>query len=130
VVAEARDEIVKEVKQQWQGLWRERIDDKVRAEGIANKDYSMLFVDKGTVVLATRDFRLLSLREILEQHKLANVERLVPQHPEIGGWGKFIRTTIVKQQFARRIRRADQYEKCKKQPQQQLKKGGRGWLHI
>ena len=129
MVATARDEIVKEVKQQWEGLWRERIDDKVRAEGIANKDYSMLFVDKGTVVLATRDFRLLSLREILEQHKLANVDRLVPPHPEIGGWGKFIRATIAKQQFARRVRRAEQYEEGKKQPQQ-LKKGGRGWLHI
>jgi hypothetical protein len=129
VVATARDEIVKEVKLQWQGLWRERIDDKVRAEGIANKDYSMLFVDKGTVVCATRDFRQLSLREILEQHNLVNVDRLVPPNSEIGGWGKFIRTTITKQQFARRVRRAEQYEKCKKQ-QQQLKKGGRGWLHI
>jgi hypothetical protein len=129
VVATARDEIVKEVKLQWQGLWRERIDDKVRAEGIANKDYSMLFVDKGTVVCATRDFRQLSLREILEQHNLVNVDRLVPPNSGIGGWGKFIRTTIAKQQFARRVRRAEQYEKCKKQ-QQQLKKGGRGWLHI
>jgi len=129
VVASAQDEVAKEVKQQWQGLWRERIDDKVRAEGIANKDYSLLFVDKGTVVFATRNFRQLSLREILEQHKLANVERLIPPHPEIGGWGKFIRTTIAKQQFVRRVRRAQQYEECKKQPQQ-LKKGGRGWLHL
>jgi hypothetical protein len=129
VVAVARDEIVKEVRLQWQELWQERIDDKVRAEGIANKDYSMLFVDKGTVVFATRNFRQLSLREILEQHRLDNVDRLVSPSPEIGGWGKFIRTAITNQHSVRRMRRARQYEECRKQPQQ-LKKGGRGWLHV
>jgi hypothetical protein len=129
VVASAREEFVKEVKLQWQNLWRERIDDKVRAEGIADKDYSVLFVDKGTVVLATRDFKQLSLKEILEQHKLVNVERLIPLCPGVGGWGKFIRTTIANQQFVKRIRRAQQYEKSEK-PRQQLKKGGRGWLHA
>ena len=129
MVASAREDFVKDVKLQWQNLWRERIDDKVRAEGIADKDYSMLFVDKGTVVLATRDFRQLSLKEILEQHKLVDVERLIPLCPGVGGWGKFIRTAIANQQFVKRIRRAQQYEKCEK-PRQQLKKGGRGWLHA
>jgi hypothetical protein len=36
-------------------LWKERFDDKVRAEGVANRDYSSLFVEKGTVIFATRN---------------------------------------------------------------------------
>ena len=35
---------VEELKRQWRLLWRERIDDKVRAEGISSKDFELLFV--------------------------------------------------------------------------------------
>ena len=73
-----REEIINELKMQYKTLWRERIDDKVRAEGIANRDYFMLFVEKGTVIFATRDFKPLNFKEILDQHKVIDVDRVVP----------------------------------------------------
>lgn len=123
------EEIIKELKIQWKTLWRERIDDKVRAEGIANKEYSILFVEKGTVIFATRDFKPLNFREILELHKLSGVDRIVPPSPHVGGWRKFIRTVISSQKRHRRIKQTRRYLDGKKQ-RQQLKKGGRGWLHF
>ena len=86
--------VVAEIKSQWKRMWQERIDDHVRAEGVAFQDYDHLFVERGTVVLATRDFKLLSLKDILELHKVANAERFVPPNPNVGGWGKFVRTHI------------------------------------
>jgi len=117
------------LKAEWKRLWRERIDDKVRAEGVANNDFSMLFVDKGTVIFATRNFKMLSFREILELQGVINVERFVPPDPSVGGWGKFIRTTITSQKRSERARQVRQFLESEKQ-RQQLKKGGRGWLHI
>lgn len=125
----AYKEIVEELKDQWKRLWWERIDDKVRAEGIANKDFSMLFVDKGTVIFATRDFKPLSFREILQLHKLVDLDRIVPPSPSVGGWGKFIRTIIASQNRSRRSRRVQPDLGFKKE-RQQLKKSGRGWLHF
>ena len=117
--------LVEEVRCQWKMLWRERIDDHVRAEGIADKDYDKLFVERGTVVLATRNFKLLTLRDVLEMHRVANIERLVQPSPSVGGWGKFVRDHV-----RRREQRKNQcfVEQVKKP--QQLKKGGRGWLHT
>ena len=43
-------ELVEELKIEWKRLWKERLDDKVRAEGIAKEDYSSLLVEKGTVI--------------------------------------------------------------------------------
>lgn len=122
-------ELVEELKIQWKNLWRERIDDKVRAEGIANKDYSKLFIDRGTVIFATRNFKLLNFREILELNGVNDANRFVPPSPQIGGWGKFIRTIISDQKPLKRTRRAWQHQDIEKK-QQQLKKGGRGWLHF
>jgi hypothetical protein len=120
---------VEELKAEWKRLWRERIDDKVRAEGIADKDYAVLFVEKGTVIFATRNFKMLSFREILELQGVINVERFVPPDPSVGGWGKFIRTRITSQKRSERVRQVRQFLESEKQ-RQQLKKGGRGWLHI
>ncbi len=120
-------EMVEEIKVQWKMLWAERVDDKVRAEGIANGNYSKLFVDKGTIIHATRSFKALSFREILEQNQIQDVDRVVPPSPQIGGWNKFIKTSITSKS-PKRGRRALAYEEPKKE-KQQLKKGGRGWLH-
>jgi hypothetical protein len=122
-------EKVEDLKAEWKRLWRERIDDKVRAEGVANNDFSMLFVDKGTVIFATRNFKMLNFREILELQGVINVERFVPPDPSVGGWGKFIRTTITNQKRSERARSVRLFLESEKQ-RQQLKKGGRGWLHI
>ena len=118
-----------ELKRRWKEMWRDRIDDKVRAEGIANNDFSMLFVDKGTVIFATRNFKMLNFREILELHKIVDVDRFVPPGPHAGGWGKFVRMIIASQKSSSRVRQMRQYLDDKKE-RQQLKKGGRGWLHI
>ena len=122
------DALVSEVKSQWKRLWKERIDDPVRAEGVASMDFDKLFVERGTVVLATRCFRLLALRDILERHKVADAERHVPPSRHVGGWRKFARTSLPRYESARRSRAfavsADMGKK------QQLKKGGRGWLHV
>jgi len=32
---------VEELKRQWQLLWRERVDDKMRAEGVASSDFEL-----------------------------------------------------------------------------------------
>ena len=121
-------DVVAEIKVQWKMLWAERVDDKVRAEGIAMGDYSKLFVDKGTIIHATRSFKALSLKEILEQNKIENVDRVVPPSPQIGGWNKFIRTSITSQVPKRGPRALAYVEPVKER--QQLKKGGRGWLHV
>ncbi len=119
-------QLLEELKMQWRILWRDRIDDKVRAEGIANRDYSLLFVERGTVVVATRDYKPLDFVEILKQHKPSDVENAAPPSPSVGGWGKFIRGVISKQKRFTRRRPAPLEPKKKVQ---QLKKGGRGWLH-
>jgi len=112
-----------ELKRQWKLLWRERIDDRVRAEGIAAKDFSLLFVDRGTVIIATRDFKPLDFKQILQQHKIANAGSVLP-YSAVGGWGKFAREV-----FGKKSRRKRSYEVAKPSSGP-LKKGGRGWLHA
>ena len=120
-------EMVEEIKVQWKDLWQERVDDKVRAEGVATNDYSKLFVDRGTIIHATRNFKLLSFRDILEQNQIQNSDRLVPPSPLVGGWTKFIRTSITCPKLGRKRRALDYVEPVK--VKQQPKQGGRGWLH-
>jgi hypothetical protein len=120
-------EMVEELKVQWKKLWQERVDDKVRAEGIATADYCDLFVEKGTIIHATKDYKALNFRDILEQHQIANVDIFISPNPQIGGWTKFIKTNITS--LPRRRKRASLYCADKKE-KQQPKKGGRGWLHL
>jgi len=117
-----------DVKEEWKLLWRNRIDDKVRAEGMANRDFSLLFVDRGTVIVATRDFKPLELKEILHLHDIQNVERIVLPHPSVGGWGKFARTVLNKQKRSRSWQKSEPRRNRVKNLQ--LKQGGRGWLHC
>jgi hypothetical protein len=120
-------EFVDELKGQWKLLWRNRIDDKVRAEGIANQDYSNLFVEQGTVIVATRDYKPPDFVEILQRHVSSDAEKLVPPDPAVGGWGKFIRSAISKRKSVARKRAPPEPDRKR---DQQLKKGGRGWLHF
>ena len=124
----AQKEMVEELRVQWKRLWQERVDDKVRAEGVATTDYCGLFVEQGTIIHATRNFKALNFKEILEQHQVENAERYVPPDPHVGGWTKFIKINITNQQ-SRRKRRADFYHDERNREKQQPKKGGRGWLH-
>ena len=119
-------EFVDELRTDWKDLWRNRLDDKVRAEGIAKHEYEKLFVEQGTVILATRDFKPLEFFDIVQEYLKADTEKVLPMNATIGGWGKFIRTNIKKRQQATR-RQAPPKPAHKGQQQ---KKGGRGWLHT
>jgi len=129
---EEKKQFVEELKKQWKTLWQERIEDKVRAEGISDKDYSKLFVERGTVIMATRKFKAPDFYEILQQHLSADsndISNVLPPNPIVGGWGKFVRNVLSKQQPLARRRRSAPTEPVGKE-NQQLKKGGRGWLHF
>ena len=116
---------VEDIKYEWRLLWQNRIDDKVRAEGIANRDYSLLFVDRGTVIVATKDFKPLNFKEILSLHGVQN-----SPPPSVGGYGKFARTVLNKQKRARRWKTTESVKRQKHKKMQSKKKGGRGWLHY
>jgi hypothetical protein len=116
-----------EVKDEWRLLWWGRIDDKIRAEGIADRSFSLLAVERGTVIAAARDFKALNLKEILRSYNVQNVDRLVGPHPSDGGWTKFARTVLNKQTRAQKFRAEACPERHGKNAR--LKKGGRGWLH-
>lgn len=121
-------ERVEALKLEWKRLWNERLDDKVRAEGIANETYSSLCIEKGTVVFATRNFKVLTFTEILEEHGITEAHRFVSPNPRVGGWGKFVKDQVLSGKSHHRRRTQSFVEEEKKA--QQLKKGGRGWLHL
>jgi hypothetical protein len=117
-------ELVDELKVEWKKLWQERVDDKVRAEGIAINDYNSLFIDKGTIIHATRDFKALNFKDILEEHKVLNAERYIPPNPHVGGWTKFVKENIANQQKRNKV------ELEIKKERSQQKQRNRGWLNI
>jgi len=113
---------IDELKKEWRVLWRDRIDDKVRAEGLASQDYPGLYVERGLVIVATRDYKPLDFLEILRRHNL------VPPGSSVGGWGRFIRDFVSKQKRFTRREPVSLKPGCGEK--QQRKKGGRGWLHL
>jgi len=122
--------LVKEVRDQWNKMWWERIDDKVRAEGIANQDFPKLFVEQGSVIVATRNYRPPNFEEILEKNKAQQMTILPqPPQPSQGGYGKFIRDVLAKQKRYRHHSPHKREIKSKETKKQSIKKNGRGWLH-
>ena len=124
---EAEKKLVEELKVEWKQLWSERFDDKQRAEGVSVADYTSLHVERGTIIHATRDFKALNFKEILEQNRVGNPERFVQPDPHVGGWNKFIKNKITIQRSERHPRAASYIPE--KREVQHAKKGGRGWLH-
>ena len=120
---------MKELREQWRMLWWNRIDDKVRAEGIANRSFPILFVERGTIIIATRDYKPLNFHEILEMHLSSPIAEIIDPSPYRGGLGKFIRE-FMRTQNIRSRKRPEPPPKNKFGKKQQLKKGGRGWLHF
>jgi hypothetical protein len=125
---EAQKKIVEELKAEWKLLWSERFDDKIKAEGVSVANYTSLRVEKGLVIHATRDFKALNFREILEERKVENADRFVQPDVNVGGWNKFIKTKITNQQPRRVGKRAASYV-AEKPVGQRPKKSGRGWVH-
>jgi hypothetical protein len=115
------------VIEEWKALWRDRCDDKIRAEAMASRDFSLLCIEKGTVIAASRAFKPLDLRSILKSHEADDVNRVVSPHPSVGGWRKFARTALAKQG---RVRTGKHCPRCRsRRDNRQMRKGGRGWLH-
>jgi hypothetical protein len=120
--------LVEKLKVQWKLLWSERFNDKVRAEGVSVSDYASLSVERGTIIHATRDFKALSFKEIVEQNLVDNFDRAVQPDVDVGGWNKFVKTHIASRGSQRNKRALSHVPE--KQVVQQPKKGGRGWLHA
>ena len=123
---EKRDEFLRKLKEEWGLMWRERFDDKFRAESVATRDYPLLLMDRGFIIFATRDFKPLRFSEILDYWASQNM--VYSPNPEVGGWGKFIRTFITHPE--RRRMKDFNPPSSNGNGSRQLKKGGRGWLHA
>ena len=119
-------EFVKDLKKEWKHLWRTRIDDKVRAEGIASDEFPRLFIEKGTVIIATRKYKPPSFHEILSYYMPEAIAEQVHVTPHTGGIGKFIKDYIKPNK--RKTHRKPPPKP--KSANQQQKHGGRGWLHF
>ncbi len=128
---ESLKQLIDDLKRQWGEMWRERFEDRLRAEGVSAKDYADLFVEKGLVIVATRDFRPLTFGEVVGKHVPAvEAQRFVPVDPSRGGWGKFVREACRQKKPCQNSRRRQflQSEPVRKKAGSS-KNGGRGWLH-
>jgi hypothetical protein len=120
-----RDEFRRRLKEEWKLLWSERFDDRVRAEGVAARDYPLVLADRGHVIFATREAKAPSFNDVIEHWRVQG--KVYSPEPSVGGWGKFIRTELKKVTHTRA--RAAAQSEPRHGDGQQLKKGGRGWLH-
>lgn len=128
---QTQKKLVEELKIQWRLLWSQRFEDKVRAEGVSTAEYVDLAVEQGTIIHATKDFKALNFKEILQKHLVENPERYIAPDVNTGGWKKFIKTDINTKKYPRKdYSAAINDKKAKKQSCQHSKKGGRGWLHT
>ena len=118
---------VKKIKKEWKQLWLMRINDKVRAEGIANRAFPLCFVEQGTVIAASRDFKPPHLKDILKMNQIQDAEQIIGPPPTVGGWHKFASTFLNKQPRNRMFILKKQRRERK--ASLQLKKGGHGWIH-
>jgi hypothetical protein len=117
-------ELRRGLKADWAELWRDKRDDEVRAEGFSVRDFERLYVERGEVVVATRDFKPLSFGEILERHLGSDYAGRVAPDPGVGGWEKFARTFFP----SKRVKR--ERPGVKVDPSQPQRKGGVGWLNM
>jgi len=124
-------EFIDELRKEWKVMWFSRIEDKVRAEEIADKNYERLFVDRGLVLLATRNCNPPEFHEIVEKHlSPIDAERFNPT-PARGGLRKFIKEYITVQNKSRvQLKEETRAALEDIKSHQQLKHGGRGWLNL
>ena len=122
---------VDELRIEWKRMWNSRIEDKVRAEGIADKTYERLFVDRGLILFATRNFSAPEFHDILRKYLSSDEAEKFNPTPIRGGVGKFIRDYItVKKKSSSKLKEETRVELEEMKSHQQLKHGGRGWLHL
>lgn len=128
----AQKKLVEELKVQWRLMWNERFNDKVRAEEVSVSDYTILHVERGTIIHATRDFKALNFKEILKQQLVEQPDRFIQPDAHVGGWNKFIKTKITshKPQRSKNMASYITENHPNKRNVRQPKKSGRGWLHA
>jgi len=114
-----------ELKTEWSELWKTKYDDEVRAEGVSPKEYERLFVDLGEIIYATKDFKPLSFRGILEKHIGSDVAAKAYPDPAVGGWRKFVKENLRRHKSVKRRERP----RVKVDLDQQQRKSGAGWLN-
>jgi hypothetical protein len=125
---QAQKRLVEDLKIQWKLLWSNRYDDRVKGEGVSVKEYETLYVEQGTVIHATRDFKALNFKEILDKHLIDNPDRYIQPNVETGGWNKFIKNEVTDRRLQKKNAHFD-YRKSSELKHKQQKKSGRGWLH-
>ena len=113
------------LKIEWADLWKRKFDDEIISEGISMKDYSLLDVDRGEIIHASRDYKPLNFREILEKKLGGEVTERVDVDPNVGGWKKFAREQLP----LREKKTAREAHKIPFDLGQQQRKGGSGWLN-
>ncbi len=87
----------KEIRKAWKELWCQRIEDRLIAEDVARQDYGILFVEKGTVIRASRMLKPLDLEEIIDKNERLLGLNLKKPRPEEGGYRKFSREILSMQ---------------------------------
>jgi hypothetical protein len=121
-----RDEFRRKLKEEWGLLWQERFDDRVRAEGVSVREYSLLLTERGSVIFDSRDAKRPSLSALVDYWSARGL--VYSPDPNVGGWGRFIRTCLNDAAHSR----SKSYRERDLSPskvKQQLKKSGKGWLH-
>ena len=121
---EAR-EFRKWLKIEWADLWKMKFDDEIVAEGISVRDYSLLDVDRGEIIHASRDYKPLKFRDILEKNLGGAATERVDIDPNIGGWTRFARENLPR----REKKTVREPPKIPFDLSQQQRKGGSGWLN-
>ena len=118
-------EFIADLKKDWKRLWRTRIDDKVRAEGVASQEFPRLFVDRGTVIIATKDYKPPSFNEIVNRYVSPEIKERIMPNPRVGGVNKFIKEFIKKKTRQKRL-----LLEIRKTKRRQQRKTKAGWLHY
>jgi hypothetical protein len=118
----SQKEVADQLKTEWKLMWRERYDDRAKAEGVSIANYDALQIERGTIIHATRDYKLLNFKDILAQHKIEHPDRFIEPNPSVGGWGKFIKTEITPKPLVNKYQ-----SKSTTAPKSNRR---RGWLHM
>jgi hypothetical protein len=124
----SQKKVVDSLKTERNLMWSERFNDKPKAEGVAMDNYHNLGVERGTIIHATRDFKALDFKEILQNHSISQPERFIQPTPSVGGWGKFIKQEIRPAYNSKQ--KTLEHNSAGKNSDKKQNKSNSGWLHI
>ena len=93
----AAEQLRQNIRMEWESLWNQCFEDKNSAEYVARRDYELLFIERGSVIKATRNYKAPDLREIMERTEKICDSSLIHPNPKSGGWRKFSKDVLNKQ---------------------------------